>query len=71
VPIIGYVLGGAFSSVPVSVSGDFSDPRVVPLGPQAIGSELAGIFKRAFNLPGKLFAPKSAKSKDYAVPAEQ
>jgi len=71
VPIIGYVLGGAFSSVPVSVSGDFSDPRVVPLGPQAVGSELAGIFTRAFNLPGKLFAPKSTKPRDDTQPAQQ
>jgi len=71
VPIIGYVFGGAFTSVPVSVSGDFGDPRVVPLGPQAVGSELAGIFTRAFNLPGKLFAPKSTKARDDMQPAQQ
>jgi hypothetical protein len=57
IPIIGYVIGGAFTSVPVGVSGDIRDPLVVPLGPSAVSSELLGIFERTLKLPGKLVAP--------------
>ncbi len=56
-PILGYVFGGAFTSVPVGVSGDIRDPLVVPLGPGAITSELVGIFERTLKLPGKLVTP--------------
>jgi AsmA-like protein len=54
VPIVGYVFGGAFTSIPVGVSGDIRDPLVVPLGPSAVTSELLGIFERTLKLPGKL-----------------
>jgi hypothetical protein len=57
VPVFGYVVGGAFTSVPVGVSGDIRDPLVVPLGPTAIGSEILGIFERTLKLPVKLVAP--------------
>jgi hypothetical protein len=57
VPIIGYVLGGALTSIPVGVSGDIRDPLVVPLGPGAITSELVGIFERTIKLPGRLLEP--------------
>jgi uncharacterized protein involved in outer membrane biogenesis len=57
VPIVGYVVGGSLTSVPVRVSGDIRNPTVVPLGPQAITSELTGIFERTLKLPAKLFAP--------------
>ena len=54
VPILGYIMGGTFTSLPVGVSGDIRDPLVVPLGPGAITSELVGIFERTLKLPGKL-----------------
>src|SRR6267142_1194154 len=60
VPILGYVVGGALTSLPVAVSGDIRDPLVVPLGPSAITSELKGIFDRTLSLPSKL-APGEAK----------
>jgi len=53
-PILGYVVGGTFTSLPVGVSGDIRDPLVVPLGPGAITSELVGIFERALKLPARL-----------------
>jgi autotransporter translocation and assembly factor TamB len=56
-PVLGYVLGGALTSLPVSVSGDIRDPRVVPLGPGAITNELLGIVKRTVTLPKKLVEP--------------
>jgi hypothetical protein len=57
IPIVGYVIGGAFTSIPVGVSGDIRDPLVVPLGPGAVTRELLGIFERTLKLPGQLVAP--------------
>jgi hypothetical protein len=61
VPIVGYVIGGTFTSIPVGVSGDIRDPLVVPLGPRAITSELLGIFERTLKLPARLVAPLGAE----------
>jgi hypothetical protein len=58
VPLVGYIVGGAFTSVPVGVSGDIRDPLVVPLGPAAVGSEVLGIFERTLKLPVKLVTPE-------------
>jgi len=54
IPILGNVLGGTLIALPVSVSGDIRDPRVVPLGPQAVSDRLLGVFERTLKLPGKL-----------------
>jgi hypothetical protein len=61
VPIVGYVIGGTLTSVPVGVSGDIRDPLVVPLGPEVVTSELAGIFTRTLKLPANILAPLNAK----------
>jgi len=61
IPILGYVIGGAFTSVPVSVKGDIRKPIVAPLGPEAVGSEVLGVFQRTFKLPGKMIEPFSTK----------
>jgi uncharacterized protein involved in outer membrane biogenesis len=53
-PVLGYIAGGSFTSLPVSVRGDIRDPTVVPLGPGAITKDLMGIFTRTLSLPGKL-----------------
>ena len=37
VPIIGRIFGARVIGIPLSVTGDLDDPRVVPLGPAAIG----------------------------------
>jgi hypothetical protein len=57
IPVIGYVIGGTLTSIPVGVSGDIRSPLVVPLGPRAITNELLGIFERTVKLPGKLAEP--------------
>jgi hypothetical protein len=61
VPVVGYIIGGTFTSVPVGVSGDIRDPLVVPLGPGAVTSEVLGIFERTLKLPAKLVAPLEGK----------
>jgi hypothetical protein len=57
VPILGDVFGGSMLALPVGVSGDIRDPRVVPLGPRAVTDRLLGIFERTLKLPGKLVVP--------------
>jgi hypothetical protein len=57
VPVFGYVVGGALTSVPVGVSGDIRDPRIVPLGPRAVTDEMLGIFERTLKLPGRVIPP--------------
>jgi hypothetical protein len=58
-PLLGYIAGGSFTSLPVAVRGDIRDPTVVPLGPGAITKDLMGIFTRTLSLPGKV-APSEA-----------
>jgi hypothetical protein len=61
IPILGHVLGGTMTGLPVAVNGDIRNPTVVPLGPRAITESLLGIFERALELPGKLVVPPEAK----------
>ncbi len=57
VPLVGKWLNGSLISIPVKVSGDLSDPTVIPLSPTAVGVGLAGFMKRTFELPFSLFQP--------------
>ncbi len=56
-PVIGDWLGGSLVSIPVRVTGAFSDPTVTPLSPTAVGSSLMNLMKRTVNLPIKLVEP--------------
>jgi uncharacterized protein involved in outer membrane biogenesis len=58
VPILGGVT--KLVAVPVEVTGDIRDPRIVPLDPRAITENLLGTLGRAARLPGKLL-PGEAK----------
>jgi len=69
VPILGYIAGGALTSIPVGVSGDIRDPLVVPLGPSAVTSELVGIFERTLKLPEKLLPLESKNPPQDPAPA--
>src|SRR5882672_4707254 len=53
IPLIGDI-GGTITSVPVRVSGDIRDPRIVPLGLRAVGSQLFDILEETAKVPGKL-----------------
>jgi hypothetical protein len=55
IPVLGYVMGGSISSVPVGVSGDIRKPLVVPLGPRAVIGEVGGVLERALKLPEHYF----------------
>ena len=56
-PLIGYLVGGTLTSIPVEVRGDIRDPTVVPLDPRAIASGLTALFRRALNVPERMRAP--------------
>jgi uncharacterized protein YhdP len=56
-PVINDWLGGTLVSIPVRVSGAFSDPTVTPLSPNAVGSSLMNLMKRTVDLPVKLVEP--------------
>jgi hypothetical protein len=70
-PLVGYVVGGTFTTVPVSVSGDIRKPLIVPLGPEAITSQVLGIFERTFKLPGRMLKPLEAGPTDKPQAAPQ
>ncbi len=56
-PLMGKVLGDAFVTLPVHISGDLEDPAVVLLSPSAVGEELFGVMKRVVKLPLIIFEP--------------
>jgi hypothetical protein len=57
IPVVGYILEGTLISIPLRVQGDLKDPRIIPLAPSQIGSELMGIMKRTLKLPFKVVQP--------------
>lgn len=56
-PIINDLLDGNLVSIPVKVTGDIADPKIVPLDPRSVGSNILGLMKKTFGLPAKLFQP--------------
>jgi hypothetical protein len=51
IPLLGRILGGTIVSIPVQVSGPWSNPTITPLPASAVGSRLLGIMKRTLELP--------------------
>ena len=56
-PVVGKVLGDAFVTVPVRISGNLAAPSVVLLSPGAVGHELVGVMQRLVKLPLTIFQP--------------
>lgn len=54
IPLVNDILDGTLVSFPVKITGDLTDPMIIPLSPSAVGSELLGILKRIIKLPVKL-----------------
>ena len=57
VPVVGRLFGARIVGVPFSVSGDWHDPRVIPLGPEAIAGSFVDLLGRALNAPIRLLNP--------------
>jgi hypothetical protein len=57
VPVVGRLFGARIVGVPFSVSGHWHDPRVIPLGPEAIAGSFVDLLGRALNAPIQLLNP--------------
>jgi hypothetical protein len=57
IPVFGRLFGARIVGVPFSVSGDWRDPRVSLLGPNAIAGSLLDVLARALNAPIQLLNP--------------
>ena len=57
IPIVGRILGGTLISIPVKVTGDISDPKVVFLAPSAVGERIVSILENTVKLPVDLISP--------------
>jgi hypothetical protein len=57
VPIVGGIFGARVIGIPVSVSGELRDPRVVPLGPAAVGQSVVNLLGAVVKTPIDLLDP--------------
>ena len=57
VPIVGRIFGARVVGIPLSVTGDMDDPRVVPLGPAAIGQSVVNLLGAVIKTPIDLIDP--------------
>jgi hypothetical protein len=57
VPIIGRVFGARVVGIPLSVTGDWDNLRVVPLGPAAIGQSVVDLLGAVVKTPIDLLDP--------------
>ncbi|MEF8888841.1 MAG: AsmA-like C-terminal domain-containing protein [Desulfohalobiaceae bacterium] len=57
IPIVNYIMDNTLVTIPFQIFGKMKDPAVVPMSPQAVGSEVFGIMKRTLSLPFKVLQP--------------
>jgi uncharacterized protein YhdP len=57
IPILGPIFNTRLVGIPVSVTGDWRDPTVVPLGPEAVGQSLVNLMGATFEAPIELLDP--------------
>jgi hypothetical protein len=57
IPIVGRAFETRIVGIPVSVTGDWRDPTVVPLGPEAVGQSLVNLMGATFKAPVELLDP--------------
>jgi len=63
-PVVRSILAGNLVAIPVRFHGSVKDPKVTPLSPSAIGSELLGMMKRTLGLPFKVIEPFRSRKKE-------
>jgi hypothetical protein len=71
IPWVGRVFDTRLVGIPVSVTGDWRDPAVVPLGPEAVGQSLLNLMGATFKAPIELLDPlfgRKAPAPQPAVP---
>lgn len=71
IPLLSTVLGKDVVSIPIKVTGDFSDPKISELSPHTIGAGILGIIKQTLNIPVTLVKPlNSSKKKEKSESSE-
>ncbi|HTG01148.1 MAG TPA: AsmA-like C-terminal domain-containing protein [Nitrospirota bacterium] len=63
-PVLGKIMGGTLISIPTRVSGDLTNPDVVPLSPTAVGSRILKMFENIIKAPVDLVSPLFSTDKD-------
>ncbi len=61
IPLVSYVLGSDYVSIPIKVTGDISNPKIEQLSPSALRFGLFGIIKQTLNIPVTLIKPLNKK----------
>ena len=57
IPVLGDILQGTLVAVPVGVSGQLTNPTIVPLSPRAVGTRVWEILTRTLKTPLRLIQP--------------
>ena len=60
IPIVSRIFGGTLIAIPVRVTGTLDNPKIVPLAPGAIASQLTNIIGNTLKLPFELFSANPA-----------
>jgi AsmA-like C-terminal region len=72
IPLISQLLGEKSSSIPVKITGSWSDPKISQLSPHTIKSGLLTIIKETLNIPVTLIKPvRSGMEKEKAKEEER
>lgn len=64
IPLVNFLLGKNFVSIPIKVTGDISDPHVTTISPTAVSFGLLGLIKQTLNIPVTIFKPVSRKGNE-------
>lgn len=63
IPLVNFILGKNFVSIPIKVSGDISNPDVTTVSPSAVSFGLLGLIKQTLNIPMTIFKPVTRNGK--------
>ena len=63
IPLVNFILGKNFVSIPIKVTGDISNPDVTTVSPSAVSFGLLGLIKQTLNIPVTIFKPVSRNGK--------
>jgi uncharacterized protein YhdP len=64
IPIVKYIAGNALVVVPVRVEGTFHEPKVKPLPPSGVGTNVTNLMKNIVQAPVKIIEPVIPKELD-------
>lgn len=63
IPVVNFIFGKNFVSIPIKVSGDISNPDVTTISPTAVSFGLLGLIKQTLNIPVTIFKPVNRNGK--------